>query len=112
VRIALFKDSRESFIKALDEAGVAYEELRAPPGQVMASGAMIAVAQTAAVAGSVAAVLVAWLKARASRKVILTLHDKRIVHIEGYSVEQVKELLPLVDHGTAIDTEPPVGGAT
>lgn len=112
MRIALFKDSRESFTKALDEVGVAYEELRVPPGQVMASGAMILVAQTAAVAGSVAAVLVAWLKARASRKVILTLLDKRIVHLEGYSVEQVRELLPLVDHGTAIDTEPPADGAT
>ncbi|ANX03266.1 effector-associated constant component EACC1 [Immundisolibacter cernigliae] len=112
MRIALFKDSRESFIQALDGAGVAYEELRAPPGQVMAAGTMIAVAQTAAVAGPIAAVLVAWLKARASRKVILTLHDKRIVHLEGYSVEQVKELLPLVDHGTAIDTKPPAAGAT
>jgi hypothetical protein len=112
VRIALFKDSRESFTQALDDANVAYEELRAPPGQVMASGTMIAVAQTAAVLGPIAAVLVAWLKSRASRKVILTLHDKRIVHLEGYSVEQVKELLPLVDHGTAIDTKPPSDGAT
>ena len=112
MRIALFKDSKESFVQALDEAGVSYEELNVPPGQVMASGAMIVVAQTAAVAGSIAAVLVAWLKARASRKVILTLHDKRIVHLEGYSVEQVKELLPFVDHGTAIDTKPPADGAT
>ena len=112
MRIALFKDSKESFVQALDEAGVSYEELNVPPGQVMASGAMIVVAQTAAVAGSIAAVLVAWLKARASRKVILTLHDKRIVHLEGYSVEQVKELLPFVDHGTAIDTKPPEDGAT
>ena len=112
MRIVLFKDSRESFIQALGETGVAYEELRILPGQVMASGTMIAVAQTTAVAGSIATVLVAWLKARASRKVILTLHDKRIVHLEGYSVEQVKELLPLVDHGTAIDTKPPSGGAT
>lgn len=112
MRIALFKDSRESFIQALDEAGVVYEELKVPPGQVMASGAMVAVAQTAAVAGPIAAVLVAWLKARGGRKVILTLHDKRIVHLEGYSVEQVKELLPLADHGTAIDTKPLAGGAT
>lgn len=112
MRIALFKDSRESFTQALREAGVDYEELRVPPGEVMASGSMIAVAQTAAVAGPIAAVLVAWLKARASRKVILTLHDKRIVHLEGYSVEQVKEVLPLVDHGTAIDTKPPAEGAT
>lgn len=108
MRVALFKDSQASFVQALDDAVVAYEELRVPPGQVMASGSMIAIAQTAAVAGAVAAVLVAWLKARASRKVILTLHDKKIVHLEGYSVEQVRELLPLVDHGTAIDTLPAV----
>ena len=106
MRIALFKDSQASFVQALDDAGVPYEEQQAPPGQAMASGAMIAIAQTAAIAGAVATVLVAWLKARSSRKVILTLHDKRIVHLEGYSVEQVQELLPLVDHGTAIDTQP------
>lgn len=112
MRIALFKDSRASFIHALDEASITYEELKGHPGKVMASGAMIAVAQTAAVAGPIAAVLIAWLKARASRKIILTLQDKRIVHLEGYSVEQVKELLPLVDHVTAIDTESHTSGAT
>lgn len=106
MRIALFKDSQASFLQALDDAGVPYEERRIAPGQVMAGGAMVAIAQTAATAGAVATVLVAWLKARASRKVILTLHDKRIVHLEGYSVDQVRELLPLVDHGTAIDTQP------
>jgi hypothetical protein len=106
VRIALFKDSQPSFLQALDDAGVPYEELGVAPGQVMASGAMIVIAQTAAIAGSIATVLVAWLKGRASRKVMLTLHDKTIVHLEGYSVEQVRELLPLVDHGAAIDTQP------
>lgn len=106
MRIALFKDSQASFLHALNDAGVPYEEHRIAPGQVMANCAMITVAQTAAIAGAVATVLVAWLKARASRKVILTLHDKRIVHLEGYSVEQVRELLPQVDHGTAIDTQP------
>ena len=106
MHIALFKGSRDSFIKALDESCIGYEELRAPPGQVMASGTMINIAQTAAVLGPIAAVLVAWIKARASRKVILTLHDKRIIHLEGYSVEQIKELLPQVDRGTAIDTKP------
>lgn len=96
MRVALFKDSQASFVQALDDAGVPYEELRAPPGPIMASSAMIAIAQTVAIAGAVASVLVAWLRARASRKVILTLHDKTIVHLEGYSVEQVRGLLPLV----------------
>lgn len=68
MRIALFKGSRESFIQALGEAGVAYEELRVPPGQVMASGTMIAVAQTAAVAGPIAAVLVACCLAQSTRQ--------------------------------------------
>lgn len=106
MRIALFKDSQVSFLQDLDEAGVPYEELRVTQGKVMASGAMIVIAQTAAIAGSIATVLVAWLKSRASRKVMLTLHDRTIFHLEGYSVEQVLELLPLVDHGAVIDTKP------
>ena len=72
----------------------------------MASATYITVAQTAAVATSVAAVLVAWLKARASRKVILTLRDKQIVHLEGYSVEEVKQLLNMTEVATVIDTKP------
>ena len=111
MRIALFKNSRETFVQALEDASIVYEELKAPPGQIMASSIIINVAQTAAVAGPIAAVLVAWLKARASRKIILTLQDNKIVHLECYSIEQVKELLPLINHGTAIDTQPPANGA-
>lgn len=111
MRVALFKDSRESFIRALDEASIGYEELRAPPNQVLASGTMITVAHTTAVLAPFAAVLVGWLKARASRKVILTLRDKRIVQLEGYSVEQVEALLALVDYASAIDTKPASDGA-
>jgi Effector Associated Constant Component 1 len=106
VRVTLFKDSQESVLQALNEAGISYEELRPVPGQVRASGAMVVIAQTAAIAGSIATVLVAWIKARASRKIILTLHGHKVVHLEGYTVEQVRELLPLVDHMTAIDTQP------
>ena len=106
MRIALFKDSQASFLQGLDETGVPYEELHVAPGQVMVSGAIIVIAQTAAIVGSIATVLVVWLKARASRKVMLTLHDRTIFPLEGYSLEQVRELPPLVDHGTAIDTKP------
>lgn len=105
MRIALFKDSHASFVQTLNDVGVPYEELEAQPGRIMASSTMIVIAQTAAIAGAVATVLVAWLKARASRKIILTLSDNKIVHLEGYSVEQVRELLPLVEHATVIDTK-------
>ena len=106
MRVALFKDSQALFLQALDEADISYEELRPMPGQVMASGSMVLIAQTAAIAGSIATVLVAWIKARASRKIILTLQGNKVIHLEGYTAEQVRELLPLVEHMTAIDTQP------
>jgi hypothetical protein len=106
MRVALFKDSEASFLQALEDADISYEKLSPPRDTVMAAGTMVVIAQTAAIAGSVATVLVAWVKARASRKVILTIQGNKVVHLEGYTVEQVKELLPLVAHMAAIDTQP------
>ena len=106
MRVAFFKDSRASFLQSLDGAGIPFEEIKTTPGTVMASAAVVIIAQTTAIAGAIATVLVAWLKGRASRKVILTLQDKTIVHVEGYTVEQVRELLPLVALMTVIDTSP------
>ena len=106
MRIALFKDSRVSFLQNLSEADISFEELRPMPGNIMASATYVAVAQTAAVASAVAAVLVTWLKARASRRVILTLKDKQIIQLDGYSVEEVKELLNMTEVATVIDTKP------
>lgn len=106
MRVALFKDSQASFLQGLNEAGIPFEELKAASGSVMASGAMVIIAQTVAIAGAIAPVLVAWLKGRASRKIILTLQDRTIIHVEGYSLEQVRELIPLIASMTAIDTSP------
>lgn len=106
MRIALFKDSRASFLQELSKAGVDFEELRPMPGSIMASATYVAIAQIAAVSGAVATVLVAWIKARGSRKVILTLQDKNIVHLEGYSVKEVEALLKVTESLTVIDTKP------
>ncbi len=104
MRIALFKDSEASFIRALDEAGIPYESRM--QFSVMAAPTMVEILQTVATPGAIAAVFVAWQKARASRKIILTLHGNKVVHLEGYSVDQAKELVPLIDHMAAIDTQP------
>lgn len=72
----------------------------------MASATYVAIAQIAAVSGAVATVLVAWIKARASRKVILTLKDQKIVHLEGYSVKEVEALLKTTESVAVIDTKP------
>ncbi len=106
MRIALFKDSRASFLKDLSEAGIDFEESQPIPGRIMASATYVAIAQIAAVSGAVATVLVAWFKARASRKVILTLKDQKIVHLEGYSVKEVEALLKTTESVAVIDTKP------
>ena len=106
MRIALFKDSRASFLQDLSEAGIDFEESQPIPGRIMASATYVAIAQIAAVSGAVATVLVAWIKARASRKVILTLKDQKIVHLEGYSAKEVEALLKITESVAVIDTKP------
>lgn len=107
MHLALFRNSEVSFLQLLNDADVSYEKRYPNSGSVMASGTMIVLGQTAAIAGSVATIIVAWLKARSSRKVIITLKDKQVVHLEGYSAGEVKALLQVADQVAVIDTLSP-----
>jgi len=42
---------------------------------------------------SLAAVIIAWLKRHAYRKVILTQNDNQIVRVEGYNSEELGKIL-------------------
>jgi len=107
LRLTLFKDSESSFTQALEEARIEYRKITPMPGAVMASGVAVEIAQTVATSSAIAAVLVAWIRARASRKVILTTATNEVIHIEGCSVKEVKGLLPLIRNGAVIDTARP-----
>ena len=107
MRVVLFKNSEVSFLQLLNDTDVSYEKLYPASGSIMASGTMIVLGQTAAIAGSMATIIVAWLKARSSRKVIIALKDKQVVHLEGYSAGEVKELLPRAEQIAVIDTLSP-----
>jgi hypothetical protein len=104
--VGLDRHSEASLLAALDDAGIKYDSFRPMPGRIMASGTMVEIAQVAGISGAVATVLVAWIKARASRRVILTIRGNQVVHLEGYSVQQVQDLLPAVNRLSAIDTQP------
>jgi hypothetical protein len=54
---------------------------------------------------SLAGVAVAWLRARANRKIIVTTKDNKVIHTEGYSVEQFADILTKAREFTAIDTK-------
>ena len=104
---ALFKDSEKSFLAALDEGAIAYDPVAVCSGQVMASGNFIAIAQTFVCSTAFATIVVAWIKARSSRKIIITTNDNQVVHLEGYSVAQATEILALAKHVAIIDTRKP-----
>ena len=73
---------------------------------VMASASMIAVTQTVAASAAFATVLVAWIKSRASRKIIITTSDNKVFHAEGYSVAELEEIMLLARRVDVIDTKP------
>lgn len=107
VIFSLFKDSEKSFLAALDEAAIDYNPVAALSTTILASGGLIAIAQTIVSSGAVAAIVVAWLKARASRKVIVTTNENQVVHVEGYSVDEVEKILAIAASVAVIDTEKP-----
>ena len=103
--MALFKDSRDPFISLLKEHGVAYEELMLKANVVMASGFMVEILQSSAPwAASLAAVIIAFLKNRRSRKVIITKADNTVIHCEGLSQNEIEHILLQSKSLFAIDT--------
>lgn len=102
--IFLFKDSFSSFVALLDEAGVKYQvqDPRAG-GTVFASGAVIEVLQSAAMWGSLATIVVAFIKNRRGRKVIITTKEGVVIHVEGLSPKELEKILESAKNLTAVD---------
>jgi hypothetical protein len=48
---------------------------------------------------------VQWLKNRASRKIMIQTKNKKVIHIEGYSVKQVEQVLETAEKITVIQTK-------
>lgn len=92
----------------MDEAGVKYEwhTPKPQPGVIMnVTGEVLQFLEHSIPWASIATVLVAWLRARSSRKIIVTTKDNKVIHAEGYSVEQFEQILAQAREATVIDTE-------
>ncbi|WP_395026130.1 hypothetical protein [Comamonas odontotermitis] len=100
----LFKDSKESFLSELNRSSIEYKPIEAFSSGILASGELISLAQAVVSSTAFAAIVAAWLKARASRKVIVTTKGNKVVHLEGYSVAEVEKILSLADRVAVIDT--------
>ena len=110
MKISLVGIGSETLLSELDAAGVEYSHRRPPPGLPMASGETIEIAtliKDAVPWAAIASVLVAWLRSRSSRKVILTLNDKKVFHAEGMSLDEIQQLLPQTKNVAACETKKP-----
>jgi hypothetical protein len=97
----------ETLEEALSEAHIPYSRKPFRAGEIVAGSSWIDVAITGAnavPAAALAMVAVAWFRARASRKMMLTMPDRTVIQAEGVSVEDFSKLLPLAQSMMATDT--------
>ena len=92
----VFKDSAASFTEALSGGGIQFSRRVQLSEAPMAAGTIIEIFSAIKDAnpwGALAAVVVAWLAAKATRKVIITTKDNQIIHAEGLSASEVERIL-------------------
>ncbi|HCS29176.1 MAG TPA: hypothetical protein DIW43_17085 [Spongiibacteraceae bacterium] len=111
LELTLFKHSESSFIRALDEAGIAHSRASMYVTGPQASGfkEIISAVSDAMPWNAIAKVMKAWIDARASREVMIQTKDGEVIHAKGYSPEELKKVLPLSQSVMIIDTKPDKG---
>lgn len=111
MQVFLFKDSYEPFTALLQESDVKFNELTPPVGVPMNASFTIELlhtVQSPAFCTAVSAVICAFLKYRASRKVIITTHDNKVIHAEGLSQSDLERVIENTKSIAAIETVPPL----
>ena len=111
VKLHFFKHGGEEFFRLMKEENIPIQLKRHDPGTIVASGEIIEIVKVVgglSIAPSLAAVIVQWLKNKASRKITVQTKDNVIVNIEGQDIEKEKlqELLDVAYSVSVIQTEP------
>jgi hypothetical protein len=110
----VFKDSFGPFIELLNEHGVKYQMRETRSGAPMASSGVVEIIQAVGAAslwGGLAAVLVAFIKSRTGRKVIITTKDNTVVHADGLTADELERVLGMAANLAVIDPGKPTVGS-
>lgn len=109
IRFTLFKDSRDSFLAALDNASIHHTSVMQFSGRPQASGfvEIISALSDAMPWNAISRVIISWVKARSSRRVMIQMKDGSIIlEVDGYGAKDVERLLKACASVTVIDTLP------
>ncbi|WP_115855174.1 hypothetical protein [Kushneria indalinina] len=108
LELTMFKNGASSFLHALDEAGIAHSRVvmfsTAPQGSGFKE--IVSAVSDAMPWNAIAKVIVTWIESRNSREVIITTKEGETFHAKGYSVAEVKELLPQSYSVMVVDAKP------
>ncbi len=105
IQIHLFKDSFSPFLTLLNEKEVQYKMRAVRSAEPMACAEIIEILKTDGFWQGLAAVIVAFIKYRNSRKVIITTNDNKIIHAENLSKEELEKILKESKSVTAIESK-------
>ena len=103
--VHLFKDSFGPFLGLLNEHDMRYTIREQRSGVPMAASEVIEVLLSPYMWGALSAIIVAFLKYRNSRKVIITTIDGDIIHAEGLNQEELGQLLKRAKSLALIETK-------
>ena len=108
IRVTTFKHSHDSFVEAVEAAGMKYDRRILLSEEPMASGSagVIQALSDAMPWNALAKVIVAWIEAKGSRNVMITTADFNVFHAKGYSAGEVERMLDKAINLNAIDTKP------
>jgi hypothetical protein len=99
----VFKDSFRPVLELLNENEVEYQMREQRSGAVMASSGVIEIIVNASIWVSLAAVIIAFIKAKNGREVIITTKDNQIIHAKGLDSKQLQNVLQHGKQVAAID---------
>ncbi|UFN55871.1 hypothetical protein [Microbulbifer celer] len=103
VPINVFKKSFGPILTLLNENNVKYRITENRSGAVMASSGAIDVIVNASMWVSLASVIIAFLKVKNSREIIIQTKDKKVIHAKGLDSKQLEKILKSAENITAID---------
>lgn len=103
--VNLFKNGFGPVLELLNKHDVKYTIREQRLGVPMAASGVIEVLLSPYVWGALSTIIVAFLKYRNSRKVIITIRDGDIIHAEGLNPEELEQLLKRAKSLTLIETK-------
>lgn len=110
LEVRLFKDGADDFTALLDKYDIPCSKVNHfLPGTVLATGETLEIIKALSglsLAPSIAAVVVQWLKNKASRKVILKTKDNEVFHLEGFTENEISILISNAKNITIVQTKP------